>query len=118
MLDRILQELERRSIAASIRSGILQVPLGEGCPDLWITAAPDDDVTLFFEGSYWHTHADLLEGEDAVQAVADFCAAILAGHLHVIRTTYPNGALEVRVTDDLEDEKSMLEPGETLEVLR
>lgn len=118
MLEQIHQELDRRKIASSIHGESLRVHLAENCPDLWITAAPDDDVTLFFQGSYWHTHADLLGGDDPVQAVADYCEEILAGHLHVIRTTYPNGALEIRVTDDLEDERSMLEPGETLEVLR
>jgi len=118
MLEQILQELAHRSIVASIRAGVLHVPLGEGCPDLWITADPDDDVTLYFEGSYWHTHADLLEGEDPVQAVAGFCAAILDGRLHVIRITFPTGAREVRVTDDLEGEKDLIEPGETLDVLR
>jgi hypothetical protein len=117
MLERIHEELNQRAIASSIHGETLRVKLGEGCPDLWITADPDDDVTLFFQGSYWHTHADLLEGDDPAQAVADFCAAILAGQLHVIRLSYPNGALEVRVTDDLEDERSMLDPGETLEVL-
>jgi hypothetical protein len=117
MLERIHQELNRRKIANSIHDEILRVHLKEGCPDLWITADPDDDVTLFFQGSYWHTHADLLEGDDPAEAVADFCAAILAGRFHVIRLVYPNGALEIRVADDLEDERSLLEPGETLEVL-
>jgi len=117
MLERIHEELARRKIASSIQGEVLRVHLKESCPDLRVTADPDDDISLFFQGSYWHTHADLLEGDDPAEAVADFCSAILAGQLHVIRLSSPDGSLEIRITDDLEDERSMLEPGETLEIL-